>query len=81
MGDYQRALFEDCPNKVKWPKHVIIDKEVKATYHSPTLSSENSFLSSCHMMENNNLIKIIPFIFYLLLKFAPELLLSTSIRS
>ena len=33
------------------------------------------------MMENNNLIKIISFIFYLLLNFAPELLLSTSIGS
>jgi len=33
------------------------------------------------MMENNNLIKIIPFIYYLLLKFAPELLLSTPIGS
>ena len=35
----------------------------------------------CHMMENNNLIEIIPFIYYLLLKFAPELLLSTPIGS
>jgi len=35
----------------------------------------------CHMMENNNLIEIIPFIFYLLLKFALELLLSTPIES
>ena len=33
------------------------------------------------MTENNNLIEIISFIFYLLLKFAPELLLSTFIGS
>ena len=33
------------------------------------------------MTENNNLIEIISFIFYLLLKFALELLLSTSIGS
>jgi len=35
----------------------------------------------CHMIENNNLIKIILFIYYLSLKFTPELLLSTPIRS
>jgi len=38
-------------------------------------------LCACHMTENNNLIEIIPFIYYLLLKFAPELLLSTPIGS
>jgi len=33
------------------------------------------------MTENNNLIKIISFILYLLLNFTPELLLSTPIGS
>jgi len=35
----------------------------------------------CYMTENNDFNKIISFIFYLLLNFAPELLLSTPIGS
>ena len=38
-------------------------------------------MENYHMTENNNLIKIIPFIYYLLLNFASELLLSTPIGS
>ena len=38
--------FWHCPNKLEWPRHILVDKETKTFHTLPTLLENNSFLFS-----------------------------------
>jgi len=38
--------FWHCPNKLKWPRHILVDKETKTAHTPPTLPEKNLFLFS-----------------------------------
>jgi len=38
--------FWYCPSKLKWPRHALVDEEVKASYASPIHPNKNLFLFS-----------------------------------
>jgi len=45
--DKRNAIhFWYCPSKVEWPRHKLVDDQVKAANDTPTLPSRNSFLFS-----------------------------------
>ena len=45
--DNRNAIhFWHCPSKAKWPRHRLVNNQVKATDNTPTLPSKNSFLFS-----------------------------------
>ena len=38
--------FWYCPNKLEWPRHILVDKEAKSSHPPPTLLDKNLFLLS-----------------------------------
>jgi len=38
--------FWQCPKKAKWPRHILVDDQVKASANIPTLPNKNSYLFS-----------------------------------
>jgi len=38
--------FWQCPKKAKWPRHILVDDQVKVSANVPTLPSKNSYLFS-----------------------------------
>jgi len=45
--DNRNAIhFWQCPKKAKWPRHKLVDDQVKTSNDTPTLSSKNSHLFS-----------------------------------
>jgi len=38
--------FWYCPSKLKWPRHALVDEEVKVSHAPPILPNKNSFLFS-----------------------------------
>jgi len=38
--------FWHCPNKLEWPRHILVNKEAKATHQPLILPDKNSFLFS-----------------------------------
>jgi len=38
--------FWHCPNKLEWPRHILVDKEAKSTHQPPILPEKNLFLFS-----------------------------------
>ena len=38
--------FWHCPNKLEWPRHILVDKETKTSHTPPILPEKNSFLFS-----------------------------------
>ena len=41
-----RIQFWQCPNKAQWPRHKLVDEQVKAAESTPMCPSRNSFLFS-----------------------------------
>jgi len=55
--DRQNTIhFWYCPSKAEWPRHKLVDDQVKATASTPTLPSKNSFLFS-RKKECDNILK------------------------
>jgi len=48
--------FWQCPNKAKWPRHKLVDDQVKAATNIPTHPSRNLYLFS-RKKECNNALK------------------------
>ena len=38
--------FWHCPNKLEWPRHILVDKKTKTSHIPPTLPEKNLFLFS-----------------------------------
>lgn len=51
-----KIQFWFCPNKAEWPKHKLVDNQVKAAMNNPILPSRNSVLAS-KKKECNNILK------------------------
>jgi len=45
--DGQNSIhFWHCPNKLKWPRHTLVDEEAKSSHNPSILLEKNSFLLS-----------------------------------
>ena len=51
-----KIQFWFCPNKAEWPKHKLVDSQVKAAVDNPILPSKNSLLFS-KKKECNNILR------------------------
>jgi len=50
-----KIRFWYCPSKAEWPRHKLVDDQVKASSYTPTFSSKESHLFS-HKKECNNIL-------------------------